>query len=197
MQSLEKIISALVLLLMLLNIFGGIGSGIWLAIIGEWGIIGYGIAYLFLGPSALSLAMSPVLIFAASLAAMGDNPNKRAIYFFTFLGALYTIVVLTVWCIVTFYFFAKQADESSYIPILIWSYGAATGPIVYLAESDNDSSIIATFFAQFAYVVVALLAIFFSLTMFDLTIVFGCFMLIGLIMQFATVILKDKYRGYI
>ena len=97
----------------------------------------------------------------------------------------------------TFYFFATQADESSYIPILIWSYGAATGPVVYLAESDNDSSIIATFFAQFAYVVVALLAIFFPLTMFELTIVFGCFMLIGLIMQFATVILKDKYRGYI
>ncbi len=39
----QAILSLLIIPLGILNIFGGIASGIWLAILGEWGGIGAGL----------------------------------------------------------------------------------------------------------------------------------------------------------
>lgn len=201
MEAMEKVMTALVVPLMLLNMFGGIVSGIWLAVLGEWGVIGWGILYLFAASFLLGFAMLPGLIFAAPIAAMGDRANKFVVYICAFFSALYTMAVITAWCIWTLYFFATKADSSSYIPVLIWSYGAATGPLVFLAKKDmqagNDAAMTATFFAQLAYVLVAVLAIFFPFTILELALVFGGIMVVGLIFQFIAVIAEDKQRGYI
>ncbi len=39
--------------LIVLGVFGYIGAGIWLAVLGEWWTIGYGLASLWLGTSLL------------------------------------------------------------------------------------------------------------------------------------------------
>lgn len=197
----EKIMTTLVVPLMLLNMFGGIVSGIWLAVLGDWGVIGWGLLYLFAASFLLGFAMLPGLIFAVPIAAMGDRANKFVVYICVLLSTLYTMSVITVWCIWTLYFFVTKADASSYIPVLIWSYGAATGPLVFLAKKDmqggNDAAMTATFFAQLAYVVVAVLAIVFPLTIFDLALVFGGTMVVGLVFQFISVVVEDKHRGYV
>ena len=201
MKALEKIIIALSLPLMLLNVFGGIVSGIWLAILGEWGIIGYGVGILFFGSFALGLAMMPGLLLAAPIMAMGENGNKVAIYFFSFLSALYTMGILSAWCLGLMYFFVMQSDSSSFIPIFIWSYGMATGTIAYMAQKeaqggDGGSSMVATFFAQLAYVISALITIFFTVAFIEIIILFGVIMFIGLIFQFWTALSIDNNRTY-
>src|SRR5712692_8929458 len=139
MNAFAKIANALAVPLALINRFGGIVAGIWLAILGEWGSIGYGILMLVGAGFLLGRAMMPGMLFSAPAAAFLEKGNKPAFYFFGFLSTLYTIAVLTVWCVVVLYFFANRADTSSIIPMLLWSYGVATGPIAWLAQKDLQS----------------------------------------------------------
>ena len=69
MESFARLLSVLAVPLSILNIFGGIVSGIWLAILGEWGLIGYGILALLVSGMGLGIAMAPGLIFAGPAAA--------------------------------------------------------------------------------------------------------------------------------
>lgn len=57
MQSFVKILSTFAILLGIFNLFGGIVSGIWLVILGEWGVIGYGILALIVSSMGISFAM--------------------------------------------------------------------------------------------------------------------------------------------
>jgi len=189
METFTKLAAALSVPLGLLNMLGGIVAGIWLAILGEWGIIGYGIVALFVSGFGLGLAMAPGLLFAAPAAALHEKGHKLGFYFFGFLGALYTVAVLTAWCIAVLYFFARQADSSSVFPILLWSYGVATGPIAWMAHKEaqgggGEGAMISTFFAQVAYVLVILAVLFFRVSIVDVAVLFGAIMIVGLIFQF-------------
>lgn len=52
MEAFAKFAAAVAIPLGLLNMLGGIVAGIWLAILGRWGIIGYGIAALLVSTFA-------------------------------------------------------------------------------------------------------------------------------------------------
>ena len=190
MGTFAKIVAASTVLLRLLMMLSSIVAGIWLAILGEWGIIGYGIiAALFVSELGLGLAISPQLLFATPAAALYEKGNKFGFYFFAFLGALYVVGVLTTWCIVVLYFFARQSDANSVIPALLWSYGVATGPIARMARKEEAQggggvgTMVPTFFSQVAYVLVILAVLFFKVSIFDVSVLFGAIMIIGLIFQ--------------
>lgn len=189
MEAFSKFAAVLAVPLGLLNMLGGIIAGIWLAVLGKWGIIGYGVAALFVSGFALGIAMMPGLLFAAPAALLHKKGNKLGFYFFGFLGALYTVAIITAWCIAVLYFFVRQANSDSIIPILLWSYGVATGPMGWLTQKEVQggggvSATIATFFAQVAYVIVILAVLFFSVSLVDVIILFGAIMVVGLVFQF-------------
>jgi hypothetical protein len=189
MEGFAKFAAAVAVPLGLLNILGGIVAGIWLAILGRWGIIGYGLLALVVSGYGLGLAMMPGLLFAVPAAALHEKGHKPVSYFFSFLSALYTMAVLAIWCMAVLFFFVRQADSSSIIPILIWSYGVATGPIAWMAQKEmqgggGEYSMISTMFAQVAYVLVVLAVLLFRVSLVDVTILFGAVMVIGLIVQF-------------
>jgi hypothetical protein len=201
MEAFSKLAAALSIPLGLLNILGGIVAGIWLAVLGKWGIIGYGVAALFVSGFGLGIAMMPGLLFAAPAAMLHEKGNKLGFYFFGFLGALYTVAVLTAWCIAVLYFFARQANADSIIPILLWSYGVATGPIGWLAQKaaqggGGEGEIISTFFAQVAYVIVILAVFFFSVSLGDVIILFGAIMVVGLVFQFRIASQLERLSHY-
>jgi hypothetical protein len=58
----QAVLSIPTILFMSLNFFGGIVSGIWLAVLGQWWAIGYGIAGLFFSSTLLGFAMMPGLL---------------------------------------------------------------------------------------------------------------------------------------
>ena len=160
MKTFLKLSGALAIPLLLINVLGDIVAGVWLTILREWRILGYGIGLVFAGAILLSIAMLPGLLLDAPAAAFCKRRIKAGFYFFSFLSTCYTLGVLTVWCMVVLNFFMERASHDSFIPTLFWSYGAATAPIAWLAEKDREGgsglAVISTFFCETAYFMVIL-----------------------------------------
>jgi hypothetical protein len=184
--------------LTLINGFGGIVAGIWLAVLGEWGAIGYGIAMLCIGGFLIGLAMMPGILVGAPAITFYEKGNKVGFYILGFLSALYTITVLTVWCVAILYFFEERAHGGLIVPLLLWSYGVATGPIGWLArkelESGNEYAMIHTFFVQVAYVLVILVLLVARISIVDVLVLFGIVMLVGLTIQFRIAVQEEEVR---
>ena len=200
MDALERLLSVLAAPLAILNMFGGIISGIWLAILGKWGLIGYGILALIVSGMGLGLAMVPGLIFAGPAAVMLEKGNKIGGYFFGLLSIIYKVGVLTAWCILVLVYYTKHADADSLIPVLIWSYGIATGPISWLAQkelqSGNEHATIITFFIEVAYILTILAILLVGISLLNVLILFGVVMSIGLIVQFSVAYLAENSQAY-
>ena len=201
MKAQGKLFDGMTVVLMLLNMLGGIVAGIWLAVLGEWGTIFRGFAALVLGGFAISLAMMPGLLLAAPAAALASKDSRVGLYFFGLLSMAYTYAVLIAWCILVMLYFANRADSSSVIPTMLWAYGAATGPIAYLAQKDlqsgNQYAAIATFFAQVAFVVSVIVAFALRPGLLAVILVFTAIMLIGLVLQATIAFSMDKaQRSY-
>ena len=180
-------LTALTIPVMILNLLGGIISGIWLAILGEWGEILRGIGLILFSGFAISFALMPGLIFSIP-ATMAMKKGKKLLgIFIGSLNVLYTITLITVWCLWIMWFFVSSATKSSFIPLLIWSYEVALAPWMWLAQKDqqgggNEFSIFTTFFAQISYIL-AMIMFFLGATPGTIAIVFGVIMLTGAILQ--------------
>jgi len=181
--------------LALINMFGGIISGIWLAVLGEWNAILWGFIALLSSHFLLGFALMPAMLFAAPAAYFAER-FKPLFYVFGLLGALYTVAIITIWCAYVFNVFVLKADSfSSAIPLLLWSYGVATGPLAYMASKegpDNLGSLAVTMFAQLGYVVMILLALLSSANISQVIVVFGLIMLIGMFLQFSMALVFQR-----
>jgi hypothetical protein len=190
MGVLGKLMTAVSVPLMILNVFGGIVAGIWLAILGKWGVIGWGIAAMIFGPWIVSLGMLPGLLFAGP-AVLLEKRLKASLYFFAFLGSIYTAAVLVVWCMGVLWFFVTKAEAhsiGSLVPVLLWAYGIATGTLSYLAQKDAQGgsgagALVATFFAQLGFVIVVIAGPLLRLSLLEASIVFAAVMAIGICVQ--------------
>src|SRR3546814_2600710 len=139
MKALENLMGAFSVVLVLLNALGGVVAGIWLAILGVLGSIGYGLMVGIGGAILISVAILPGMLLGGPAVMMDKKGIKSGFYLFGFLSAVYTFGVLTAWCLFVLFFFSHRGSESAGVPLLIWSYGAATGPIAYLAQKDMQS----------------------------------------------------------
>ena len=176
------VLTSLTVPIMILNIFGGIISGIWLAILGEWGEIIRGIGFIVVSGFVISFVLMPGLLFAGPAVIAMERGKKILGAFLGFLGVLYTYALMTI-----MWLFVSSATESSIIPLLIWSYGVALAPWMWLAQKDqqgggNEFSILATFFAQISYIL-AMIMFFLGATLGTIAITFGVIMLIAAILQ--------------
>jgi len=138
-----------------LNIFGGIVSGIWLAFLGQWRPIDIGLLSLFRTTWLIGFALMPGLLFAAP-AAMPFERGHR--FTDVALAKLYTTAVIVTWSYLVLLFFARMATPTSLLPILLWSYGIATGPWAFLAQDQqgdggNPYSLLNVFFLSVAYII--------------------------------------------
>ena len=189
------LINALSVPITILNMIGGIVAGVWLAILGEWGTIGYGVGALFLSVPFLAILLMPSLALSVPSSYFLEKGNKPLAYFFAFFSNLYVDALIVIWCMAVLINFTSRADHSSFIPILIWSYGVATGPWTYMASKEGPDSIgsfIGSFFASFGYIVVGLMLVFMKTNIIELLTVFGVIMMVGLIIQFKLAIQIDK-----
>lgn len=177
--------------IVLLNILGGVISGIWLAFLGEWGQIIRGIIFIIVSGFAISFALMPSLIFAGPATLAMERGKKIIGIFLSSLAVFYTVSLITIWCIWIMWLFVRSANESSLIPLLIWSYGVALAPWMWLAQKDqqaggNEFSIFTTFFAQISYIL-AMIMFVLGAALGTIAIMFGSLMLIVAILQIAIV----------
>lgn len=194
MAALWVLISLLTIPLTILNILGPIVSGVWLAILGEWRAIGHGITGLLISPLVAGLALAPSLCLDYITAMFSEKNVKAGEYVFAFLSGLYTVAIITVWCIVVLRFFANRADAHSVIPMLIWSYGTATGVWHWAAQKSGEgfvSTSLATFFPQLGYITMINMALF-GFTVAEVTNAFVVVMVAGWLLQFSTMLRFDR-----
>ena len=172
--------------LMMINFLGGVVSFIWLAVLGEWGIIGYGIASLIISTFCIGIAMWPGLLLGFLWASLYKKGYKFGAYLLQLLSLLHTFIVLSAWCLVVLFIFTGSADSTSFIPVLLWSYGIATAPIASMAQKEqNIYAFMSAFFAQISYIIIVLIIIFSKASLADASIVFGIIMAVGLIIEFS------------
>jgi len=184
---------------MILNMFGAIVAGIWLAILGQWSIIGIGVLIIFNSTWLLGFVIMPAMLLAAPAAMFAEKRHTIGSVCFVALSNIYILSVITLWCCGILFLFVRDATASSVIPRLLWSYGLATGPWAYMASRDaqgSDSqasaSMIATFLAQLGYVTIMILVILTPITHFGAIKVLAGFMTVSLVLQMALAILLQK-----
>lgn len=194
MKALMTLIMALTIPLVALNWLGGIVSGIWLAILGQWGAVISGIIFLLFSSWIIPFALAPSLLLGAPIAYYMERDKISGVIILGGLSSLYTMALITVWCCGILFLFVNGATETSLIPLLIWSFGIATGPWIALSSREgsgdgNNASFIAALLAQIAFVVVALKLLFSGLSLFAALKVFGSFMAVGFVIQFTMVVM--------
>ncbi len=200
LRMLEKSVTGLMLALALpigmLNTVGGIASGIWLAILGKWALIGLGLILGLISSFGLGILMTFRLAFLARATAMLERGDLTRAYISTILSWAYSVTVLAAWCISVFALYTRHADKNSLIPVLIWSYSVAATPVSALAYHDlrcgvENTEILAFF--TFIACIIASLAIFsggFSLH--KVFSIFASVMFIALITLFSNFYLARK-----
>jgi len=198
MKALMGIVTALSLPLMLLNGFGGIISGIWLAVIHDWRPLGLGIGFFLFSSLILGLVLVPSLLLAAPAAYFAEKGKTLGLVFFGALSSLYVLTLITLWCCGVLFLFMRDAHAANFIPRLIWSYGVATGPWAYMASKDESDegfgSTFAVFLAMLGYLVLMLVVEFSGISLLGALKVFGSFMLVGFIVQTTMLVLIQRER---
>ena len=153
----SKIIELLTTPIMFMNMFSGIIGGIWLAIIGEWSLIGFGLILLFTSHWYLMLLMLPGMAITAIAVPFIKRQNPLQ-YFFGYLSQLYTNILIVGWCIGSFivctnHYNGPNVSSIDVVPYALWSWGMGLGPWQFFAskEPDNEFTMITTFSASAFY----------------------------------------------
>jgi hypothetical protein len=134
--------------LVILNFLGGVIGGVWLAILGDWSTIFFGIAYMALGAIGLSVLLLPGIALAAPLAFMSERNIVGAIII-ALPSLFWTFGVMAVSCAWAFSR-STSSHEGWLMPHFLWAYATAIAPWSYMAskEPQDSSAGVSVFFAQ-------------------------------------------------
>lgn len=142
--------------LQLVNLFFGVAAGIWLAILGEWEIIGYGAVLIVIAAIMLNFALAIGSIIGAPASYFLVNGSKLGFYAFGILPIIYGILLVSSINAFILYDFSNLASAESLLPALTWSYGIALGVTSYMTNKEiqggNKYAIITVTFNQAAYI---------------------------------------------
>lgn len=158
MESMPKAIAAAVVVVMLVNAVGAIVGGIWLAVAGDWSAIGWGFAWLLVGPWIAGLISMIPLIFGLPAATAAEKGAFGAARILGGLSGLLLGAGMLLLSLLVTGFFLGKIREAPMLPTLLWTYSAATAPWAFLAsKEDNEFATISIFFLEAGYIVGALL----------------------------------------
>ena len=148
---LTQLADLLSLPVLFINSFGGIIAFVWLIFESEWTLIIYGVIAFFVSSFGLAIALLPA--FGVAFIGMFFYKMKIKIlaYPIFYISTLLNIAVVSIWTFSIFnYALVNSSPETSLIPITLWAYGVAVGPIQYMASkegSENVSSQLLTTFS--------------------------------------------------
>ena len=138
MKWLLSIFAALLLPFTIINFCGEIVAGIWLACIGQWKALGVGIVIHLASVLIVTALMLPTVIVAAPGLFATKLGWKPVAILFAGLAYLTTPAVLVGWGFLMLTFFPRMGSPDAFVPLLLWSYGAATGPWIYMLHKSRN-----------------------------------------------------------
>lgn len=190
---LERTSNFIFILLSTINLLGTIVSGVWLAILGEWKIIGIGIASVLSASFVITLAIVPGSLFKF----IGTRIQEKGLTWTGFavesIFSLYQSFLVFLTGIGSFYYFTNVSTEENAIPMLLWSHSVATGVWASLGFWAINSKKTILGVTTFLYAVILSIFYLFSIVLYtyyeysfqSITLVLACSSLVGLIVQVA------------
>ena len=148
---LSQLATLLSLPVLFINSFGGIIAFVWLIFDSEWTLIIQGIVAFFVSSFIIAIAFLPA--FGVALIGMFFYKMKIKIlaYPIFYISALLNIAVISVWTLFVFNAaFMNSSPETSLIPITLWAYGVAVGPIQYMASKEGSENVGAQLLTTFS-----------------------------------------------
>ena len=137
--------------ILFINSFGGIIAFVWLIFESEWTLIIYGVIAFFVSSLILAIAFLPAV--GVSLIGMLFYKMKIKIlaYPIFYISTLLNIAVVSIWTFFVFnYALVNSSPETSLIPITLWAYGVAVGPIQYMASKEGSENVGAQLLTTFS-----------------------------------------------
>ena len=190
MRALTALMTAFLVPMILLNLLGGIVGGLWLIILGIWAPIGVSLGILFAGSFALGFLLMPSVIFSIPAAKVAERGNTGIAALIGIFALLYTTVLIVAWAFMTLKAFAGMGPDAAQWPLMLISYGAATGPWAYMASKEERAnpdgvqhSAIHVFFLSAGYIVAMGARLFASASFATCLRILIATMVIGLILQ--------------
>ena len=179
-KGLSAFVNIMAVPVMILNWIGGIVGGLWLAILGEWRVVGLGIGFSIIGPWILGLVMVCAMIFVPLLTFFDNKDMRIGSQIVTLISFSFNALVFTIWCLRILTGFVDTVNSAPHLPTLLWAYAVSTTPISYMASQEAQSDPLSpagvtSFFVKIAFVFVVI-SIFFRATIGQFSIL--CFFLV-------------------
>lgn len=135
------------------NLLCALVVAIWLAVLGEWGSIGWGLLASFGAAFGSGVLMMPGLFVAAAVNPLMEKGVswKGLGFLVAFAGLLWTFAVPSVWGLLAADYFVSHADAASQTAHLFWIFIITVMPWTYMASKEgNEFSLFAAFSVELA-----------------------------------------------
>jgi len=149
-------------LILILNFFSGIIGGFWLLFAGGLGLIVFGIIMSIFMPYGWSIAFLVQLILTPFLAKVVERGNKLWVAILGFVANFYGNFLIILWTYFIFNFFMDYRTEYYILPLLLFGYSVALGPLQYMAQKegpDSSGSLLGVFLAQISYIALSVVVV--------------------------------------
>jgi uncharacterized tellurite resistance protein B-like protein len=158
------IVGILLIPILLLNIFGGLVTGIILAIGGDWAPLLLGLLFMFVGVFIISILMLPSLIVMGLAIFFANRKSRLGVGFCVLASQALIYAIMFGVSYVVFGTILESSSEANEIVLLIWSFVVATTPWNYMAskEQDNEGTQLTLFASQIGLFAVLVLTGFFN-----------------------------------
>lgn len=157
----------------LLHLLGAIVGWIWLICLGMWSPIAVSIAILFLGALFLGYLLMPSAFLAIPAVRAAEKGNMVTSFSLFLIQTLYSTALMVAWAYVILKKFAGMGPDAAQWPLLLISFGAATGPWAFMVtkvqqanQGEDQHSATAVCFLAAGYIL-ALVARLFASASFD------------------------------
>ncbi|SRR3989339_465033 len=152
--------ATLLSLIIMVNFFSGIGSGIWLIALGKWREIIFGFVIAFIMPYAYTIVALPSMGFAYLLTLLVEKKRKFLTLTIGLISIIYQDGIILIWTFFIFNHFSENISGVIAIPLILWGYSTVTAPLAYMAKNEPPESLgtsLGIFLAQAAYLILTIL----------------------------------------
>ena len=129
---------------LMLNMWGGVVGGVWLAVLGEWLLIVYGVLLIIVMPWAWTIANLPGMWLAGLgfiLIERSATSSRSFVALVGFVIAAWGAGLDVLWVYFVFVEFSAQIDQESAIPYLLWGYSTTMAPLGFMASKEQPATI--------------------------------------------------------
>lgn len=158
----EATLASIISIISVLNIGSWLVGAIWLAILGEWRLLLYGLLLSIAMPYVYSLVIIPQMLLAAWLAMAFEKKQKLLVRILAFVSTIYQYAVLMFWVLYVFEMFLNHYPEINMIPLILYGYSTMSAPLVSMGSKEGPGATgtyLAIFIAEASYLLILALSL--------------------------------------